>query len=116
VARFFHPLILMLASLTCSELARQIQYVKAENEILRAKLSNLALDVLLLLFQEMEAGLGFGPTTTEANRQELLPCIDGRPHREVGASDEEVSPVLPRWLLRFDVRRPVGQHLAGQFA
>jgi putative transposase len=31
-------LILMLASLTRSELARQIQYLKAENEILRAKL------------------------------------------------------------------------------
>jgi len=38
MARFFHPLILMLASLTRSELARQIQYLKAENEILRAKL------------------------------------------------------------------------------
>jgi len=38
VARFFHPLILMLASLGKSELARQVQYLKAENEILRAKL------------------------------------------------------------------------------
>ena len=32
--RFFHPLILMLASLTRHELVRQIQYLKAENEIL----------------------------------------------------------------------------------
>ena len=38
MARFFHPLILMLASLGKSELARQVQYLKAENEILRAKL------------------------------------------------------------------------------
>ena len=38
VARFFHPLILMLASLGKPELARHIQYLKAENEILRAKL------------------------------------------------------------------------------
>jgi hypothetical protein len=38
VARFFHPLILMLASMGKSELARQVQYLKAENEILRAKL------------------------------------------------------------------------------
>jgi len=38
VARFFHPLILMLANLGKSELARHIQYLKAENEILRAKL------------------------------------------------------------------------------
>lgn len=37
MARFFHPLIMMLASLTRSELARQIWYLKAENEILRAK-------------------------------------------------------------------------------
>jgi hypothetical protein len=33
VARFFHPLILMLANLGKSELARQIQYLKAENEM-----------------------------------------------------------------------------------
>lgn len=38
MARFFHPLILMLAGLGKSELARQVQYLKAENEILRAKL------------------------------------------------------------------------------
>ncbi len=38
MARFFHPLILLLASLTKTELARQIQYLKAENEILRSKL------------------------------------------------------------------------------
>jgi putative transposase len=38
VATFFHPLILMLASLGKSELARHVQYLKAENEILRAKL------------------------------------------------------------------------------
>lgn len=38
MARFFHPLILMLASLGKSELARHIQYLNAENEILRAKL------------------------------------------------------------------------------
>ena len=38
MARFFHPLILMLASLGKSELARQVQHLKAENEILCAKL------------------------------------------------------------------------------
>ena len=38
MARFFHPLLLMLASIGKSELARQVQYLKAENEILRAKL------------------------------------------------------------------------------
>jgi putative transposase len=38
VARFFHPLILMLAGLSRSELARQIQYLKADNEILMARL------------------------------------------------------------------------------
>ena len=42
MARFFHPLILMLASLGKSELARHIQYLKAENEILRAKLPKRA--------------------------------------------------------------------------
>ena len=38
MARFFHPLILMLVNLGKSGLARQVQYLKAENETLRAKL------------------------------------------------------------------------------
>ena len=38
MARFFHPLILMLASPGKSELARQVQYLKAENGVLRAEL------------------------------------------------------------------------------
>lgn len=42
MARFFHPLILMLASLGKSELARQVQYLKAENKILRARLPKRA--------------------------------------------------------------------------
>ena len=33
-----HPLLTLLASLTRQELAQQIRYVKAENEILRSKL------------------------------------------------------------------------------
>ena len=38
MSRFFHPLIALLASMTRSELARQIQYLKAENQVLRGKL------------------------------------------------------------------------------
>lgn len=38
MSRFFHPLIAVLASLTRIELARQVQYLKAENEILRSRL------------------------------------------------------------------------------
>ena len=38
MSRFFQPLIIMLASMSRSELARQIQYLKAENEVLRSKL------------------------------------------------------------------------------
>ena len=38
LSRFFHPLIIMLASMTRNELARNIQYLKAENEVLRGKL------------------------------------------------------------------------------
>jgi len=38
LSRFFHPLISLLASMTRNELARQVQYLKAENQILRAKL------------------------------------------------------------------------------
>ena len=36
--RTLHPLFVMLASLTQQELARQIAYLKKENEILRARL------------------------------------------------------------------------------
>ncbi|HEX9707981.1 MAG TPA: hypothetical protein VGA24_10125, partial [Steroidobacteraceae bacterium] len=38
MARFFHPLLMILASATHRELVAQIQYLKAENEILRSKL------------------------------------------------------------------------------
>ncbi len=38
MARFFHPLLRVLASATHRELAAQVSYLKAENEILRSKL------------------------------------------------------------------------------
>jgi putative transposase len=38
MARFFHPLIMVLARATESELARYVEYLKAENRILRSKL------------------------------------------------------------------------------
>ncbi len=38
MARFFHPLLLLLANATHKELVAQIQYLKAENQILRSKL------------------------------------------------------------------------------
>ena len=36
--RFFHPLILLLARSTHSELCRMVDYLKTENRILRGKL------------------------------------------------------------------------------
>ena len=38
MSQFFHPLILALARATEPELARMIEYLKAENRILRGKL------------------------------------------------------------------------------
>ena len=38
MARFFHPLLLVLARATESQLARYVEYLKEENRILRAKL------------------------------------------------------------------------------
>ena len=38
MARLLHPLFSLLACVTKPELARQVQYLKAENEILRSKL------------------------------------------------------------------------------
>jgi putative transposase len=38
VSRIFHPLLYLLACATRQELARQVQYLKVENEILRARL------------------------------------------------------------------------------
>jgi hypothetical protein len=38
MSRIFHPLMYLLACSTRQELARQVQYLKTENEILRSKL------------------------------------------------------------------------------
>ncbi len=38
MSRIFHPLMYLLACATRQELARQVQFLKTENEILRAKL------------------------------------------------------------------------------
>jgi hypothetical protein len=38
MARFFHPLIMVLARATESELARYVEYLKAENRVFRDKL------------------------------------------------------------------------------
>ena len=38
MGRFFHPLIMVLARAAESELARYVEYLKAENRILRSKL------------------------------------------------------------------------------
>ena len=38
MSRIFHPLLYILACATRQELARQLQYLKIENEILRARL------------------------------------------------------------------------------
>ncbi|MHC4403264.1 MAG: hypothetical protein ACYTG0_26700 [Planctomycetota bacterium] len=38
MAKFFHPLIMVLARATESELARYVEYLKAENRILRSRL------------------------------------------------------------------------------
>jgi len=38
MAAIIHPLLTLLASLTRQELARQVTYLKAENQILRSKL------------------------------------------------------------------------------
>ena len=45
MANIVHPLLTLLASLTRQELAQQVRYLKAENEILRSKLpSRITLD------------------------------------------------------------------------
>jgi putative transposase len=38
MSRIFHPLLYLLACATRQELARQVQFLKTENEILRARL------------------------------------------------------------------------------
>ena len=38
MATFFHPLLMVLARATESQLARYVEYLKAENRILRDKL------------------------------------------------------------------------------
>jgi putative transposase len=38
MARFFHPLLTLLANATESQLAQYVEFLKAENRILRSKL------------------------------------------------------------------------------
>ena len=38
MSKFLHPLLMMIASATEKELARHVQYLKEENQILRSKL------------------------------------------------------------------------------
>jgi putative transposase len=38
MAKFFHPLILLLARATQAEMAQMVDYLKSENRILRSKL------------------------------------------------------------------------------
>ena len=38
MSRIFHPLLYILVSATRQELARQVDYLKTENQILRSKL------------------------------------------------------------------------------
>ena len=38
MSRIFHPILYLLACATRQELARQVQYLKVENEVLRARL------------------------------------------------------------------------------
>ena len=48
MSRIFHPLMYLLACATRQELARQVQYLKVENEILRAKLPKKVASALTL--------------------------------------------------------------------
>ena len=64
MGRIFQPLLFMLARCTRNELIRQIQYLKAENDILRARLNRQYIKVrpeerkrLLELGKPLGAGL-----------------------------------------------------------
>jgi putative transposase len=63
----------MLASLTRSELARQIQYLKAENEILRAKLPKRVTVTPRERRRLLKLGHGVGPPIKHLPEQVSIP-------------------------------------------
>ena len=63
--RTLHPLFVMLMSLTQQELARQIAYLKKENEILRARLPERICTTKAERKKLLKSGRKFGPKLRE---------------------------------------------------
>ncbi len=62
MSRTLHPLFVMLMSLTQQELARQIAYLKKENEILRARLPERICTTKAERKKLLKAGRKIGPS------------------------------------------------------
>jgi putative transposase len=78
MSKIFHPLMYLLACATRQELARQVQFLKTENEILRARLPKKI-------------------TTTPEERRKLI-----KAGKKVGAAIKElISIVTPATFMRW---------------
>ena len=60
MSRIFHPLLYILVSATRQELARQVNYLKTENQILRSKLPKRVLVTATERRQLVKAARGLG--------------------------------------------------------
>jgi len=65
MSRIFHPLLYMLASATRQELARQVNYLKTENQILRSKLPKRVVVTPTERRQLVKAAKGLGQLVKE---------------------------------------------------
>ena len=65
MARLLHPLLLLVARATEWELARYVEYLKAENRILRSKLPKRVTVTVTERKRLLELGLRVGPAIKE---------------------------------------------------
>ena len=65
MSKFFHPLLALIASATDSELAKYVEYLKRENEVLRARLPKRIHTTKEERKKLLDAGRGLGKAIEE---------------------------------------------------
>jgi len=86
MAKIFHPLLMMLAGCTEKELARQVQYLKEENRILRSKLPKR----ITVTPEERRSLLKFGKPVGTAIK-ELITIVTPRTFARWASGEKEGS-------------------------
>ena len=92
----FHPLLLILANPTHRELAAQVQYLKAENEILRSKLSKRIAATPAERARLVKLGKKVGGAIKEGGRERSMRRVREPPRPAWLISDQSTCRVRSR--------------------